>query len=73
MTLSDWLFATSGQTHQFAVERLFDLVYRGLTEVLGIAEITARAALTEDYRNGGIKGCPAFLQPNQPHRLPYDH
>ncbi|MDS4020283.1 MAG: DUF4080 domain-containing protein [Candidatus Competibacter sp.] len=65
MTLSGWLFATTGQTHQFAVERLFDLVYRGLTEVLGIAEITARAALTEDYRSGGIKGCPAFLRPNQ--------
>lgn len=66
MALSDWLFATTEQTHQFAVERLFDLVYRGLTEVLGVAEITARAALTEDYRSGGIKGCPAFLRPNPP-------
>jgi hypothetical protein len=64
MALSDWLFATTGQTHQFALERLFGLVYRGLVEILGVAETATREALTEDYRNGGLKGCPAFLQPS---------
>ncbi|MFO1423912.1 MAG: DUF4080 domain-containing protein [Candidatus Competibacteraceae bacterium] len=66
MTFSDWLFATTGQTHQFALERLFDLLYRGLIEALGLAEPAAREALTEDYQNGGLKGCPAFLQPTAP-------
>ena len=62
MTLSDWLFAATGQTHQFALERLFDLLYRGLIEALSVAEPEARGALAEDYRNGGAKGYPAFLR-----------
>lgn len=66
MRLSDWLFATTGQTHQFALERLFDLLYRGLIEALGVAEPTAREALAADYRESGAKACPAFLQPNPP-------
>jgi hypothetical protein len=66
MTLSDWLFATTGQTYQFAVERLFDLVYRGLIEVLGVTEPSARAALAADYRDSGLKACPVFLRPDRP-------
>ena len=65
MTLSDWLFAATGQTYQFALERLFDLLYRGATEILGIAETPIREALTEDYRNGGAKGGPTFLRPDR--------
>jgi hypothetical protein len=75
MTLSDWLFTTTGQTHQFALERLFDLLHQGLTEALDIAEATAREALTQDYQASGAKGRPAFLQwdqsasdPSQAHR-----
>ncbi|MDG4551766.1 MAG: radical SAM protein [Candidatus Contendobacter sp.] len=63
LIFTDWLFAVTGQTHQFALGRLFDLLYQGLSEALGVAEPVARGALTEDYRNGGMKGCPAFLQP----------
>ena len=62
MALSDWLFATTGQTHQFALERLFDLLYRGLTEALGVTEAAARDALTQDYQASGAKGSPAFFQ-----------
>jgi len=50
MILSDWLFAGTEQTYQFALERLFDLLYRGLIESLGVAEPAAREALTLDYR-----------------------
>lgn len=70
LMFSDWLFATTGQTHQFALERLFDLLYQGLTEALGVAEPTARDSLTEDYRQSGGKGRPAFLQPNPPIKTP---
>ena len=66
MTLSDWLFAATRQTHQFALERLFDLLYRGLIEALGIAEPAARAALAADYRESGAKSCPEFLRPDRP-------
>lgn len=65
MRLSDWLFATTGQTHRFALERLFDLLYRGLVEVLSVAEPAARAALTTDYQASGAKSGPAFLRPAQ--------
>jgi hypothetical protein len=65
MRLSDWLFATTGQTHRFALERLFDLLYRGLVEILSVAEPAARAALATDYQASGAKGCPAFLRPAQ--------
>lgn len=63
MTLSDWLFAATGQTHQFALERLFDLLYRGLIEALGAAEPAAHAVLAADYRDSGAKSRPAFFQP----------
>jgi hypothetical protein len=66
MMFSDWLFATTRQTHQFALERLFELLYRGLIEVRGLAEPVVRAVLTQDYQKGGMKGRPAFLQPNPP-------
>ena len=66
MALSDWLFAATGQTHQFALERLFDLLHRGLIEALGIAEPAARAVLAADYRESGAKGCPVFFQASNP-------
>jgi hypothetical protein len=62
MALSDWLFTTTGQTHQFALERLFDLLYRGLVEALGITEPAARAALTLDFQGSGAKGHLGFLR-----------
>lgn len=66
MAFSDWLFARTGQTHQFALERLFDLLYLGLTEQLQLPETTARAALTLDYRASGAKSTPAFLRTERP-------
>ncbi|MDQ5909038.1 MAG: hypothetical protein QG599_1132 [Pseudomonadota bacterium] len=65
LTLSDWLFATVGQTHQIALERLFDLLYRGMAEALDVAESGARQALSEDFGSSGVKGCPAFLRSEQ--------
>lgn len=76
MLLSDWLFATTGQTYQFALERLFDLLYRGSVETLGIAESAACAALMQDYQDSGAKGRPEFLcsdrstSPSNPARTP---
>lgn len=61
LTLSDWLFASTGQTHQIALERLFDLVYRGLTEALDVNPALAHESLSADYALSGGKGLPAFL------------
>ncbi len=65
MILSDWLFAGTEQTYRFALERLFDLLYRGLIESLGVAEPAAREALTLDYRANGARGRPEFMHPLQ--------
>ena len=66
MALSDWLFATTGQTHELALGRLFDLLYQGLTEALEVDAAMARQALAADYQASGAKGCPAFLRADQP-------
>ena len=66
MALSDWLFATTGQTHEFALERLFDWLYRGLTEALSVDAAMARHMLAEDYQASGAKGCPTFLRMDRP-------
>ncbi len=60
---SDWLHATTRQTHQIAFERLFDLLWRGLTEALDVQPDAARAALAADYQTSGLRGAPTFLFP----------
>ena len=62
LAFSDWLYAKTRQTHQIALERLFDLLYTGLIEALGITPAEAYAALACDYAQSGAKGAPAFLK-----------
>jgi hypothetical protein len=61
MGLSDWLFAHTGQTHQFAVDRLFDLVAEYLIAQRRLPEAEALAPLARDYVESGQRGSPAFL------------
>ncbi len=62
MQLSQWLHTTTGQVHGIALKRLFDLLYRGLTEALEIDPGQARETLETDFRRTGIKGLPDFLR-----------
>jgi hypothetical protein len=62
MQFSDWLFATTRQTHQIALERLIALFYRGLIEELHVNTEDARAALVRDLDEGGIRSRPEFLR-----------
>ena len=61
MRLSDWLFAHTGQTHQFAVDRLFDLIAEYLIVERRLTEAEALAPLARDYVESGQRGSPAFL------------
>ncbi len=61
LAFSDWLYATTRQTHQIALERLFDLVFQWLTGPAGVDAESARTALGRDYRASGAKGCPKCL------------
>jgi radical SAM superfamily enzyme YgiQ (UPF0313 family) len=61
MGLSDWLFAHTGQTHQFAVDRLFDLIAEYLIAERRLPEAEALAPLARDYLESGQRGTPVFL------------
>lgn len=58
---SDWLWQTTGKTHEFALEKLVDLLHEHLTAVRGLADEEVRAALMADYRASGARGRPQCL------------
>ncbi|WP_332778167.1 B12-binding domain-containing radical SAM protein [Polaromonas sp.] len=61
LNFSDWLWQTTGKTHEFALEKLVDLLFEHLTAVRGLAEHEVRAALLADYRASGARGRPQCL------------
>lgn len=61
MRLADWLYGRTGQRHQFAVDRLFDLIAEFMITELRLAEAEALAPLARDYIASGQRGSPAFL------------
>ncbi len=61
MKLSDWLYKETKQTHKFALERLFLLLYKGMTEVLKINRKDVEKQLLKDHEASGIKGFAKFL------------
>jgi hypothetical protein len=61
MSLSDWLFATTRQTHAIALVRLFELLMRFVREhQIDRADRFAEALLA-DYRRDGRTDTPPFL------------
>lgn len=63
MELSDWLFATTHQTHAIALANLYKLVFRFLVERRGQVPDEASQLLWRDYQRGGRSDCPEFLKP----------
>ncbi|MBL8311584.1 MAG: DUF4080 domain-containing protein [Burkholderiales bacterium] len=61
LALADWLYAETGATHQIALERLFDLVYRWLSTDGGVAIDAAQCAIVADYVRSGSKGRLSFM------------
>jgi radical SAM superfamily enzyme YgiQ (UPF0313 family) len=61
LTLSDWIYAQTHQTHQIALDRLFELVHRGMIDALDTDPRQTRAALLQDYLCNGSKKPPAFI------------
>ncbi len=62
LDFSDWLFAQSGQTHRFALARLFDYLHRYLLEEREIPQQSLLSSLQADYARAGLKGVPSFLR-----------
>lgn len=66
MQLSDWIFATSGQTHHIALERLYVLLHQAMIDEMCIEPEQAEHALLQDYQLSGLKGFPKFMRQNKP-------
>lgn len=58
--LSDWLYAHTGQTHRFALDRLFTLLHRAMIELLGRDRLEVERCLSDDFNRSGLKGHPKF-------------
>ncbi|MBI3186629.1 MAG: DUF4080 domain-containing protein, partial [Gammaproteobacteria bacterium] len=65
MQLCDWLHTETAQTHEFALERLFGLIHRFLTEVKRYMTDDVEVQLLDDYRRSGLKGQAKFIRQNK--------
>jgi len=61
LNFSDWLWATTGKTHEFAYEKLVDLLFAYLSAERGLPLNAVREALLADYQASGARGKPACL------------
>ena len=61
LNFSDWLWQTTGKTHEFAYEKLVDLMHAHLTEARGLQNDAVCAALLADYQASGARGRPQCL------------
>ena len=66
MTYSDWLYAITRKTHQIALDQLFGLVYKGMTECLSLPQSAVYAVVEHDFNVSGSKAIPAFLKAGKP-------
>ncbi len=60
MQFTDWLYARTGKTHEFALEKLCNHLHDFLIENGGDAQLTA-AAVVGDYEGSGAKGRLPFM------------
>ncbi len=61
LNFSDWLWKSTGKTHEFALEKLVDLLFEHLTGPRGMAQDTVRQALLADYQASGARAKPKCL------------
>ncbi len=60
MALSDWLYDTTHQVSRIALQRLFELLHRGMVECLGCAGEQTELLLIEDFQRARMKGVLSF-------------
>ena len=69
LNFSDWLWQTTGKTHEFAHEKLVDLMHDYLTEPRALPHAEVNAALVADYLASGARGRPQCLADALTHKL----
>jgi radical SAM superfamily enzyme YgiQ (UPF0313 family) len=65
MAFADWLYGTTGKTHQIALEKLFDFLHDYLTTQTPCgaqAKDAVQAALLADYEATGARGKLGFMK-----------
>lgn len=60
LQLSDWLFNETGQTHKIALERLFELLFKGISTIFSEKQSMVQQALYQDFISSGMKSRPSF-------------
>lgn len=60
ITLSDWLFETTTQTHKIALSKLFSLLHEHLINIRHMDQANIESALLDDYAHNRLKGVPSF-------------
>ena len=61
LNFSDWLWQTTSKTHEFAHEKLVDLLHDHLVSSRGLDAAEVQAALLADYIASGARGRPQCL------------
>ncbi len=61
LRFADWLYARTGKTHEFALEKLCGYLHEFLLDT-GADAAAVAAALFADYETGGAKGRLPFMQ-----------
>ena len=61
LSFSDWLWQTTGKTHEFAQDKLVDLMHDHLVNARGLEAAEVQAALLGDYIASGARGRPQCL------------
>jgi radical SAM superfamily enzyme YgiQ (UPF0313 family) len=60
LAFSDWVFQSTGKTHEFSLSRLYDLVYQWLLQQHEDKQ-SIYDALAADYHTSGARGLPTFM------------
>ena len=61
LAFSDWLWQATSKTHEFAHEKLVDLLHEHLVSVRDLDAIHVQAVLLADYSASGARGRPQCL------------
>ena len=71
LNFSDWLWQTTGKTHEFAYEKLVDLMHEHLTLASDLPSHEVQAALLADYAASGARGRPQCFADALTQRTPH--
>ncbi len=61
LALTNWLYSVTDQTHKLALPRLFNLLYKFMSEELKLDNDKTIEFLLKDYEVSGIKGQAKFM------------